>query len=126
MRLKSKAQLPRLSAYEYELYRAMDHILTLTNKDRFTLLHDAPQLPVSVAAPGIDVDELNEIKCLRHEEPTLVMCGYFADKTNRDAALGLFDMSGLILQEHYLSYAVNLWAKALDMRLNKPNRNMKP
>ena len=113
MRLKSKAQLPRLSAYEYELYRNMDHILTLTNKDRFTLLHDAPQLPVSVVAPGIDVEELNEIEYVRHEEPTLVMCGYFADKSNRDAALWFIRHVWPILQERYPSLRCQFVGKGI-------------
>ena len=79
-----------------------------------------------VVAPGIDVEELNEIECARHEEPTLVMCGYFADKTNRDAALWFIRHVWPILQSAIPAYAVNLWAKGSGMRLNKPNINMRP
>ncbi|RZO87704.1 MAG: hypothetical protein EVA58_02145, partial [Kiritimatiellaceae bacterium] len=41
IRLKSAIQLERLITYEFEMYNAMDHILTLTPEDRFTLLHHA-------------------------------------------------------------------------------------
>jgi glycosyltransferase involved in cell wall biosynthesis len=88
IRLKSAVQLKRLQTYEFEMYNAMDHILTLTSEDRFTLLNAAPQLPISVVAPGIDITTLNQTsKINKSTNPRLLMCGYFTDKSNRDAAL---------------------------------------
>ena len=88
IRLKSAIQLKRLQTYEFEMYNAMDHILTLTSEDRFTLLNAAPQLPISVVAPGIDITALNHVSEInKSTHPLLLMCGYFTDKSNRDAAL---------------------------------------
>jgi glycosyltransferase involved in cell wall biosynthesis len=88
IRLKSAVQIKRLQTYEFEMYNAMDHILTLTSEDRFTLLNAAPQLPISVVAPGIDITTLNQTsKINKSTNPRLLMCGYFTDKSNRDAAL---------------------------------------
>lgn len=88
IKIKSAVQINRLIKYEYEMYNAMDHILTLTEEDRFNLLKYAPQLPISVISPGINLEELNT--SVIHKKPPfplLMMCGYFADKSNRDAAL---------------------------------------
>lgn len=88
IRLKSAAQIKRLIKYEFEMYSAMDNIITLTPEDRYTLLNESPQLPVTVIAPGIDIDYLNNLSNIRKKSvSTLLMCGYFFDKSNRDAAL---------------------------------------
>ena len=87
IRLKSAAQVPILEKYEFEMYSAMDHILTLTSEDRFTLLSHAPELPVSVIPPGIDFDYLAPAETEKTEPPIIMMCGYFSDKSNHDAAL---------------------------------------
>lgn len=87
LRLKSASQLRKLEAYEFEMYSAMDHILTLTPEDRFALLNHAPELPVSVIPPGIDFDYLDrEASPDPSTPPIVMMCGYFADKSNTDAA----------------------------------------
>ncbi|VGO20883.1 glycosyltransferase [Pontiella sulfatireligans] len=87
LRLKSASQVRMLEKYEFELYSAMDHILTLTAEDRFTLLNHAPQLPVSVIPPGIDCGYLNRKQTRRAKQPILMMCGYFANKSNHDGAM---------------------------------------
>ncbi|WP_372845437.1 glycosyltransferase [Pontiella sp.] len=87
LRLKSASQMHVLEKYEFELYSAMDHILTLTAEDRFALLRHAPQLPVSVIRPGIDFDYLDREPTTAAESPIIMMCGYFADKSNNDGAL---------------------------------------
>ncbi|RKX47567.1 MAG: hypothetical protein DRP64_00610 [Verrucomicrobia bacterium] len=87
LRLKSAAQIRALEKYEFEMYSAMDHVLTLTAEDRFTLLAHAPELPVSVIPPGIDFDYLTAGKTEKKGPPIVMMCGYFADKSNHDAAL---------------------------------------
>ncbi len=87
LRLKSASQLHIVEKYEFEMYRAMDHIITLTPEDRFTLLTHAPQLPVSVIPPGIDLDHLNRTGVEKPQFPIVMMCGYFADKSNHDGAL---------------------------------------
>ncbi len=88
LRLKSATQLRKLEVFEFEMYSAMDHILTLTPEDRFTLLNYAPELPVTVITPGIDLDYLSK---KNHPDPNtppiVMMCGYFADKSNNDGAL---------------------------------------
>ena len=87
VRLKSVSQIHKLGKYEFEMYRAMDHVLTLTAEDRFTLLNHAPELPASVIPPGIDFDYLDRDAPAKPNPPIVMMCGYFADKSNNDAAL---------------------------------------
>lgn len=87
LRLKSASQIRVLERFEFEMYSAMDHILTLTPEDRFTLLNHAPQLPISVIHPGIDIEFLNRKKITEPKHTTIMMCGYFADKSNHDAAM---------------------------------------
>lgn len=87
LRIKSASQVRMLEKYEFEMYSAMDHILTLTAEDRFTLLNYSPQLPVSVIPPGIDFDYLERDGLNKTPEPVILMCGYFSDKSNHDAAL---------------------------------------
>ena len=87
VRAKSASQMRVLEKYEFEMYRAMDHILTLTQEDRFTLLNHAPQLPVSVIRPGIDFSYFNREDKKAATEPMVMMCGFFADKSNHDAAM---------------------------------------
>ncbi|MEI6890923.1 MAG: glycosyltransferase [Pontiella sp.] len=87
LRAKSATQLQVLEKYEFEMYSAMDHILTLTEEDRFTLLNHAPQLPVSVIPPGIDFNYFNREHKETPSQPMIMMCGFFSDKSNRDAAL---------------------------------------
>ncbi len=87
LRLKSASQLRTLEHYEFEMYSAMDHVLTLTAEDRFTLLNFSPQLPISVIPPGIDFDYLDREHAEKPESPIVIMCSYFADKSNHDGAL---------------------------------------
>ncbi len=87
LRLKSASQIRVLQKFEFELYKAMDHILTLTDEDRFTMLNYASQLPVSVIHPGIDFDYLNQKTTEKDPGPIVLMCGYFTDKSNHDGAL---------------------------------------
>lgn len=93
LKLKCLIQYKRLKNYEFEMYNAMDHIITLTNKDRINILNHAPQLPVSVVPPGIDLEDLNNTKVSKKPDfPLLMMCGYFADKSNNDAAVWFIHM----------------------------------
>lgn len=87
LRIKSVSQVRVLEKFEFEMYSAMDHILTLTQEDRFTLLNHAPQLPISVIPPGIDFDYLDQARSVKSDSPILLMCGYFADKSNHDGAM---------------------------------------
>ena len=46
------------------------------------------QLPISVVPPGIDIKELNLTNTAKKPKyPLIIMCGYFDNKSNRDAAL---------------------------------------
>jgi len=88
LKLKCLIQINRIKKYEFEMYNAMDHVITLTDEDRLSILNYAPQLPVSVVPPGIDLIDLNNTKIAKKPDfPLLMMCGYFADKSNRDAAI---------------------------------------
>ncbi len=87
LRLKSAAQVKPLEKYEFEMYSAMDHVLTLTTEDRFTLLNHAPELPVSVIPPGIDFTRPDRKPEVKPDSPIILMTGYFADKSNHDGAL---------------------------------------
>lgn len=87
LRIKSASQVRVLEIYEFEMYSAMDHILTLTPEDRFTLLNHAPQLPISIIHPGIDIEFLNQKRITEPKHTNILMCGYFADKANHDAAI---------------------------------------
>ena len=88
LKLKCKIQLKRVKEYEFEMYNAMDHIITLTDEDRLNILNYSPQLPISVVPPGIDIKELNLTNTAKKPKfPLVIMCGYFDNKSNTDAAL---------------------------------------
>ncbi len=87
LRIKSASQVRILEKYEFEMYSAMDHILTLTAEDRFTLLNHAPELPISIIPPGIDFDHLGHEEMEKNRVPIVMMCGYFTDQSNHDAAM---------------------------------------
>lgn len=87
LRLKSLSQIAPLERYEFEMYRAMDHLLTLTPEDRFSLLHYSPELAVSVVPPGIDAGYFSRRSApSRTDPPIIMMCGYFGEQSNHDAA----------------------------------------
>lgn len=101
LRLKSAEQIRPLEKYEFEMYSAMDLILTLTAEDRFSLLNHAPELPVAVIPPGIDYDYLDRAEQPKSGPPIVMMCGYFSDKSNSDGALWFaHDIWPLITQTH--------------------------
>jgi glycosyltransferase involved in cell wall biosynthesis len=109
LRLKSAAQIRKLEQYEFEMYSAMDHILTLTPEDRFTLLNYAPELPVTVIPPGIDFDYLDrKVLPVPDTPPIVMMCGYFADKSNNDAALWFAHETWPILRQAHPDLQLHL------------------
>jgi polysaccharide biosynthesis protein PslH len=87
LRLKSAAQLAPLERYEFEMYSAMDHVLTLTPEDRFALINADPELRVSVIPPGIDTAYLNAAEAWKPQDEVIMMTGFFADKSNSDGAI---------------------------------------
>ena len=87
IRLKSAVQLKRLQTYEFEMYNAMDHSNSHVRRSLYT-----PQRSTSTSylgcSPGIDITALNHASEInKPTQPLLLMCGYFTDKSNRDAAL---------------------------------------
>ena len=77
LKLKCKIQLKRVKEYEFEMYNAMDHIITLTDEDRLNILNYSPQLPISVVPPGIDIEELNlKNSAKKPKFPLIIMCGF--------------------------------------------------
>lgn len=121
LRLKSASQLRVVEQYEFEMYQAMDHILTLTAEDRFTLLHHAPQLPISVIPPGIDTDYLDREPGSKPNYPVITMCGYFSNKSNHDGALWFAHEIWPLLKDKFPTlqyYIVGQGANAELRRLN--------
>lgn len=101
LRLKSFSQIKSLEKYEFDMYSAMDHILTLTAEDRFSLLNHAPELPVSVIPPGIDYAYLDQGTTATADHPIILMSGYFADKSNSDGALWFVNEVWPLLSEKH-------------------------
>lgn len=91
LRLKCAFQLRELRKFEFEMYRSMDRVLTLTPTDRYTLLNFVPDLRVSVVPPGMDFESIKQPHHEEETEPIIMMSGYFGDKTNTDAALWFTD-----------------------------------
>ncbi len=80
---KSLPQLRGLRRYEFNMYRSADRILVLTPQDRFTMQYYAPDLAVSVAPTGVDLEELQNYPPLP-KEPIILMTGYMQDPANED------------------------------------------
>lgn len=72
-----------LRKFEFNLYRNVDRVLTLTRADLFTLQTFAPELRVSVVPPGVDHDYFS-LEGVGASEPSIVFTGQFADPANRD------------------------------------------
>jgi len=74
-----------LAAYEFAMYRSADHVLTLTNAERISLLESAPELHVSVVPYGVDINHFQPSNNKR--EKIVMFSGYFHDEPNADAAI---------------------------------------
>lgn len=72
-----------LRRFEFDLYRNVDRILTLTRTDAFTLQAYAPELRISVIPPGVD-HEFFSLEKGGNSEPSLLFTGQFLDASNRD------------------------------------------
>lgn len=72
-----------LRRFEFNLYRNVDRVLTLTRADAFTLQTYAPELRVSVVPPGVDHDFF-ALEKAGISEPSIVFTGQFLDASNRD------------------------------------------
>ena len=83
--LKSLPQLRGLETYEFKMYRSADRILVLTPQDRFTMQYYAPDLSISIASSGVDIDYLQEQPPIP-KEPIVLMTGYMGDPANEDGA----------------------------------------
>ena len=81
--LKSLPQVRGLEKYEFEMYRSADRTLVLTPQDRFTMQYYAPDLSVSVASSGVDINYLQEHPPIP-KEPIILMTGYMKDPANED------------------------------------------
>ncbi len=81
--LKSLPQVRGLEKYEFEMYRSADRTLVLTPQDRFTMQYYAPDLSISVASSGVDIDYLQEHPPVP-KEPIVLMTGYMKDPANED------------------------------------------
>jgi len=81
--LKSLPQVRGLEKYEFEMYRSADRTLVLTPQDRFTMQYYAPDLSISVASSGVDINYLQEHPSVP-KEPIILMTGYMKDPANED------------------------------------------
>ncbi len=81
--LKSLPQIRDLEKYEFEMYRSADRTLVLTPQDRFTMQYYAPDLSISVASSGVDIEHLKENPSIP-KEPIVLMTGYMRDPANED------------------------------------------
>ncbi len=72
-----------LRRFEFDLYRSVDRVLTLTRADKFTLQMYAPELRVSVVPPGVDHDYFS-LEGVGSSESSIVFTGQFSDPANRD------------------------------------------
>ena len=75
----------RLKRFEFGLYRAADHVLTLTAHDRHTLLAGASNLKVTVVPHTVDVGYFSGAPALASPENALVFIGCYSLGSNRDA-----------------------------------------
>jgi glycosyltransferase involved in cell wall biosynthesis len=82
----ARLRFPRLQGFEFGLLRGADRVLTLTRRDRFSLLSFAPDLPITVIPCGIDVDQF-EAPADAEREDCLVFTGNYRDPDNEDAVL---------------------------------------
>lgn len=82
---KSLPQLYGLRKYEFDMYRSADRILVLTPQDRVTMQYYAPDLAVSVAPTGVDIEQLQKYPPVPRE-PIILMTGYMQDPANEDGA----------------------------------------
>ena len=87
--LKSLLQLRGLEKYEFEMYRSADRTLVLTPQDRFTMQYYAPDLSISIASSGVDIDYLQELPPVP-KEPIVLMTGYMKDPANEDSVEWFF------------------------------------
>ena len=71
---------------EFRLYRNADHVLALTNQERFRLLTHAPDLRVSVIPHPVKTDNLQSSLGMEKDDVILFL-GYFLLEPNRDAVL---------------------------------------
>lgn len=84
--LKSIPQLRGLRKYEFDMYRSADRILVLTPQDRFTMQYYAPDLAISVAPSGVDIERL-KYSPEERRDPIILMTGYMKDPANEDGAV---------------------------------------
>lgn len=73
-----------LARFEFNLYRSVDRVLTLSQEDRFTLLSLAPELRVSVVPAGVDLDYFKPALSGGPKD-LILFTGQFQDEPNRDA-----------------------------------------
>lgn len=89
-----------LARYEFELYRSVDQVWTLSHEDRFTLMSHAPELRVAVIPVGID---------LEYFTPTipwtpgnrLLLTGQFADEANQDGFMWFVSRAWPLIRARY-------------------------
>ncbi|QHI69000.1 glycosyltransferase [Tichowtungia aerotolerans] len=97
---KSLPQLRGLRKYEFDMYRSADRILVLTPQDRFTMQYYAPDLAVSVAPTGVDIEELQKHPPVP-KEPIILMTGYMQDPANEDGVKWFVHHVWPALRDHH-------------------------
>ncbi|MBN2200216.1 MAG: glycosyltransferase [Candidatus Aminicenantes bacterium] len=85
-KLREALYLKGLQAYEFEMYRRADKVLTLTPQGRDELLAVAPDLDISVVPHGVDVETF-AFSPETGEDAGLVFIGNYRHYPNVDAVL---------------------------------------
>lgn len=73
-----------LARYEIAMYQNADRVLTLTAKDRYALLSEAPNLRIDVVPAGVDADYFHPDAAVQQEDSVL-FTGHYEVEANRDA-----------------------------------------
>lgn len=73
-----------LARYEIAMYQNADRVLTLTAKDRYGLLSEAPNLRIDVVPAGVDADFFQPDARVEREDSVL-FTGHYEVEANRDA-----------------------------------------
>lgn len=89
-KLQEAINLKGLKKYEFEMYRKVDKILTLTPQDRHELLEISPDLDISVVPHGVNTDEFSYSEP-EDTEKSVVFLGNYLHYPNVDAVLFFYN-----------------------------------
>lgn len=80
-----RMNIQRIKRYEFDMYRAADHVLVLTPQDRHALMAGASNLRITVVPHTLDVNYFAAARGLAEPENALLFVGCYSIPSNRDA-----------------------------------------